>query len=57
MTRSRKNPSHVAIVGAGMLGLTMAYELAKAGRKVTVFEAGTDVGGLAGSARFGDLLL
>ncbi len=54
MTRIRKNPSHVAIVGGGMLGLTMAYELAKAGRKVTVFEAGSDVGGLAGSARFGD---
>ncbi|MEM9708223.1 MAG: NAD(P)/FAD-dependent oxidoreductase [Pseudomonadota bacterium] len=37
----------VAIVGGGFSGLAAAYELAKAGRRVKVFEAGRDIGGLA----------
>src|SRR4051794_37658115 len=37
------------IIGAGYTGLSAAYELAKAGRSVAVFEADSDVGGLAGS--------
>jgi len=36
-----------AIVGAGMLGLTLALRLAERGVPVTVFEASTDTGGLA----------
>ncbi len=54
MTPRDSKPSHVALVGGGILGLTMALGLAKAGRKVTIFEAGSSTGGLAGSARFGD---
>ncbi len=37
----------VAIIGAGPAGMTAAYQLAKAGVAVEVFEAGPSVGGLA----------
>ena len=37
----------VAVIGAGPAGITAAYELAKAGIEVEVYEAGPDVGGLA----------
>ena len=36
-----------AIVGGGMLGLTLAHRLAQAGDAVTVFEAAPFLGGLA----------
>lgn len=36
----------VAIVGAGPAGLSAAYDLAGAGKQITVFEAAPDVGGL-----------
>lgn len=36
-----------AIIGAGPAGLTVAYDLAKRGHRVTVYEAGSRVGGLA----------
>lgn len=39
----------IAIIGAGFAGLTAAIELARAGKKVVVFEQDGDVGGLAGS--------
>ncbi len=41
----------IAIVGAGMAGLTCAYRLEKAGRQVTVFEAQRRVGGRMWTAR------
>lgn len=37
----------VAIVGAGIGGMAAAFDLARAGRKVTIFEAADYVGGLA----------
>ena len=37
----------VAIIGAGIGGMSAAYDLAKAGKKVTIFEAADHVGGLA----------
>lgn len=37
----------VAIIGAGPAGMTAAYELAKGGASVEVFEAGPAVGGLS----------
>ena len=40
-------PQRWAVVGGGMLGLTLALRLARAGRNVTVFEAAPEVGGLA----------
>jgi protoporphyrinogen oxidase len=41
----------IAIVGAGVAGLSAAYDLAYAGRQVTVFEASAHVGGLASGFR------
>jgi len=39
----------IAIIGAGMTGLALAYELGRQDRQVTVFEKETTIGGLAGS--------
>lgn len=44
-----------AIVGGGMLGLTLALRLAQAGKKVTVFEAGDRLGGLASAWQLGNV--
>jgi protoporphyrinogen oxidase len=41
----------IAIVGAGIAGLTAAHELAKAGHAVTVYEAAAQAGGLASGFR------
>lgn len=43
-----------AICGGGMLGLTLASRLTRAGHRVTVFEAAPAVGGLAGAWQIGD---
>lgn len=37
----------IAIIGGGITGLTAAYELTRAGHKVTVFEKESSLGGLA----------
>ncbi len=39
--------SHVAVVGGGMLGMTLAHRLRQAGHEVTLYEAAPDLGGLA----------
>ncbi len=38
----------IAIIGAGFSGMAAAYDLTKAGHKVTIFETADAVGGLAG---------
>jgi protoporphyrinogen oxidase len=45
----------VDIVGAGILGLTLGYDLAKRGLKVRVWERGDELGGLMGRTHFPDL--
>ena len=37
---------HVVVLGAGLAGLSCAYELSKAGHTVTVVEKENDVGGI-----------
>ncbi len=44
-----------AVVGGGLLGLSLALRLAQAGRRVTVFEAAPEVGGLAAAWQVGEL--
>lgn len=46
--------SSVIIVGAGWAGLSCAYELSKAGHKVTIIEAAPQIGGRARSIQFND---
>lgn len=41
----------IGIIGAGMAGLAAAYDLARAGHQVTVYEAAPQVGGLASGFR------
>ena len=38
---------NIAIIGAGYAGMSAAYDLARKGQKVTIFEASDQVGGLA----------
>lgn len=38
---------HVAVIGAGIGGMAAAYDLARAGKHVTIYEASDHVGGLA----------
>ena len=44
----------VAVVGGGMLGLTLSYRLSHAGHEVVMFEAGSALGGLARWRDFGE---
>lgn len=46
--------SSIGIVGGGVLGMTLALRLARAGHDVTLMEAAPSTGGLASAARFGD---
>jgi monoamine oxidase len=52
--RGRGGGPSVVVLGAGIAGLTTAYELAKAGYQVTVLEARDRAGGRNWTARRGD---
>ncbi len=43
--------SPIAIIGAGMTGMSAAWDLAQAGKRVVIFEAAESIGGLAGGFR------
>jgi len=43
----------VLVIGAGFTGLSAAYELARAGRKVAILEQGEEIGGLAAAFKVG----
>ena len=47
-----RNGDHVAVIGAGPAGLTIAYLLAKRGFAVTVLEGTDMVGGISQTARY-----
>ncbi|MCL4508603.1 MAG: NAD(P)/FAD-dependent oxidoreductase [Chloroflexi bacterium] len=53
----REDTGPVAILGAGALGLTLAYRLAQRGISCTVFEQGNEPGGLAAGFRISDSYL
>jgi protoporphyrinogen oxidase len=48
-------PQNWAIVGGGMLGMTLAYRLAQQGQQVTLFEGATELGGLASAWQLDDV--
>jgi protoporphyrinogen oxidase len=45
-----------AIVGGGLLGMTLAHRLAQAGKAVTLFEGANHLGGLASAWQLGDVV-
>lgn len=45
-----------AVIGGGFLGMTLALRLAKQGKRVTLFEAAPNLGGLASAWRLGDVV-
>lgn len=45
-----------AILGGGMLGMTLALELARRGRRITLYEAADHLGGLADAWRLDDVV-
>jgi protoporphyrinogen oxidase len=44
-----------AIVGGGLLGMTLAYRLAQQGKQVTLYEGAPELGGLASAWQLGDM--
>jgi monoamine oxidase len=54
LTPTLGNGTHVVVLGAGIAGLTAAYELEQAGFLVTLLEARNRVGGRAWTVRDGD---
>jgi len=52
-----KNNSKIAVVGGGLLGLSIAYKLSKKGISCTVFEKDKGFGGLASGMKYKDFYL
>ncbi|MCC7450372.1 MAG: FAD-dependent oxidoreductase, partial [Anaerolineae bacterium] len=47
------NPApHIAIVGGGIMGVTLAYRLSRQGLRITIYERSDNLGGLAGYITF-----
>lgn len=45
---------HVAVIGGGIGGVTLAYRLAQGGQRVTIYERSNNLGGLATFLPYGD---
>ncbi|MEI6634519.1 MAG: FAD-dependent oxidoreductase [Chlamydiota bacterium] len=56
MNSPHENPGakRIVVLGAGLAGLSAAYELARAGYQVTVIEKCSEIGGMAKSLRRGE---
>src|SRR5450432_2953342 len=52
----RRSKERLAVVGGGMLGMTIAHRLSQAGKNVTLFESANGLGGLASPWRLGDIV-
>jgi hypothetical protein len=50
-----ESATDVLVVGGGISGLTTAWQLAKAGHRVTILEQASEIGGNAKSATWGDI--
>jgi protoporphyrinogen oxidase len=55
-SRASEATDQWAIVGGGLLGMTLAYRLAQHGKQVTLFEAGDRLGGLASPWELGNVV-
>jgi protoporphyrinogen oxidase len=55
MNEKRPVAENIAIVGSGFLGLTLALRLADSGANVSVFEAASEIGGLASAWEIGNV--
>jgi protoporphyrinogen oxidase len=49
MIQATHEAHEVVVIGAGYAGLSAAFDLCKAGCKVTIYEKDSDIGGLAGT--------
>ncbi|WFR77217.1 FAD-binding oxidoreductase [Janthinobacterium rivuli] len=47
---NREKPQHIIVIGAGIVGASLAYHLASRGEKVTVVEAGGIASGVTGTS-------
>jgi protoporphyrinogen oxidase len=56
MTVSSASSDRWAIVGGGMLGMTLAHRLAQQGQSVTLFESASELGGLASAWQLDDVV-
>ncbi len=52
MPLAPRRPEHVVVLGAGPAGLTAAWELVRAGVRVTIVEKRSSLGGLGGTSAF-----
>ncbi len=50
-----QNPKHWAVLGGGVLGMTLALRLTQQGHKVTLLESRANLGGLADAWKIGDV--
>ena len=55
MTQEKPEGNTVAVVGGGMLGMTLALRLQQAGKQVVLYESRDNLGGLADTWNIGDV--